>query len=340
MHILFLLACSTDTPAPHPEPDHAGDHTEKPAPAADAGDDKLRSIASSVLGKLPANAGEVDPKLVTLGKQLYFDTRLSKDDTISCNSCHQLAKYGVDGEPTSPGVGGGRGGRNSPTVYNAALHMAQFWDGREPDVEHQALGPILNPIEMAMPDGDTVVAKVGAIEGYKTAFADAFPDGLTYKNIGLAIGAFERTLLTPAPFDAWVAGDDAALTADQKAGFDLFVSTGCTSCHSGPLVGGGQYQKLGLVHPWTDDDDKGREDVTKNESDRQMFKVPSLRNIDKTGPYFHSGKVASLDEAITKMAHHQLGKELKPEEVASIKTFLGSLTGPLDPEKVAPPTLP
>lgn len=340
MHLLFLLACSTDTP-PAPEP--------APAPVAEAPaaspDDALRARAAGILGKLPDTAATPDRPItaerVALGRQLYFDPRLSKDDSVSCNSCHKLAAYGVDGEPTSPGVGGSRGGRNSPTVYNAALHMSQFWDGREPDVEAQAIGPILNPIEMAMADEGAVLAKLEAIPAYTEAFDKAFPgEGLTYRNVGMAIGAFERTLLTPAPFDDWLAGDDDALTSVQKAGFETFVETGCASCHNGPLVGGAQYQKLGLVNPWDADDDKGREDVTKKETDRQLFKVPSLRNIHETAPYFHDGSVAELNTAIEKMAHHQLGKTLEPQKVASIQAFLGSLTGPLDPEKVAPPTLP
>ncbi len=353
MHILFLLACSSQSPAPTEKHDAKAEQHDAKAEQHDAkaekhdgkpaGADPLREKAKGMFGVLPANAATperpVDPKRVELGRKLYFDPRLSKDDTISCNSCHQLAKYGVDGEPTSPGVGGTRGGRNSPTTYNAALHVAQFWDGREPDVEAQALGPILNPVEMAMPDEAAVVAKIGAIEGYKEAFS-IFEDGLTYKNIGVAIGAFERTLLTPAPFDAWLEGDDAALTTEQKAGLELFMATGCASCHNGPLIGGSQFQKLGVVHPWTLDDDKGREEVTKQEADRQVFKVPSLRNIAETGPYFHSGKVESLEEAVRLMAHHQLGKELDEAQVKSIVTFLGALTGKLDPARVAPPTLP
>lgn len=341
MHLLFLLACSTETPPPAPAPAPAP--VEEKAEAS--GDDALRTRAAAILGKLPDTAATadrpIDPDRVALGRQLYFDPRLSKDDSVSCNSCHKLAAYGVDGEPTSPGVGGTRGTRNSPTVYNAALHITQFWDGREPDVEAQAIGPILNPVEMAMADEATVLSKLGALPAYKEAFDKVFPgEGLTYKNVGMAIGAFERTLLTPAPFDAWLSGDDTAMTGVQKKGFETFVETGCVSCHNGPLVGGSQYQKLGLVNPWDADDDKGREDVTKKETDRQMFKVPSLRNIDKTGPYFHDGSIADLNTAIEKMAHHQLGKTLEPQQVASIQAFLGSLTGPLDPEKVAPPTLP
>jgi cytochrome c peroxidase len=340
MHILFLLACSTETQTPAPVPEAPPEPVVE-APAA-SHDVALREQATTLIGVLPKDAATpdrpIDAKRVALGRQLYFDTRLSKDDTVSCNSCHQLEKYGVDGEPTSPGVGGTRGGRNSPTVYNAALHVAQFWDGRAADVEAQAVGPITNPIEMAMPDEATVIAKLKAIPAYDEAFDDVFGDGgLTYANIGAAIGAFERTLVTPAPFDAWMAGDDDAITAEQKKGFETFVATGCVSCHSGPLVGGAQYQKLGLVNAW-DDDDKGREDVTGKETDRQFFKVPSLRNVAKTGPYFHDGSVAELPMAVEKMAHHQLGKELTPEEVQSITAFLESLTAPLDPAMIAPPT--
>lgn len=342
MFVLTLLACSSEAPAPAPAPAPVEKPAEAPAEAPKA-DNPLRTKASGLFGTLPADAATderpIDAKRVALGRQLYFDTRLSKDDTISCNSCHQLARYGVDGEPTSPGVGGTRGGRNSPTVYNAALHFRQFWDGREPDVEAQAVGPILNPVEMAMPDGDAVVAKIGAIEGYKTSFDEVFEDGLTYTNIGVAIGAFERTLITPSPFDAWLGGDESALSKTELAGLGLFIDTGCASCHSGNLLGGNMYQKLGVVNAW-EDDDMGRMEVTKNEADKQMFKVPSLRNIEKTGPYFHDGSVDDLAVAIQKMAHHQLGKELDAANTERIQAFLHTLTGKLDPEKVAPPTLP
>jgi cytochrome c peroxidase len=279
---------------------------------------------------------------VSLGKQLYFETRLSKNQDVSCNSCHDLAKYGVDGNPRSFGHKKQLGGRNSPTVYNAAGHFVQFWDGRAADVEAQAKGPILNPAEMAMKDDKAVVAVLNSIPEYQEAFKKAFPDAkdpVSYDNLALAIGAFERTLTTPAPFDKYLAGDEAALNDEEKKGFALFLATGCTTCHTGVTVGGSMYQKLGLAKPWDRPiTDSGRKAITKQDVDNLMFKVPSLRNVAKTGPYFHDGSIATLDEAVTLMAKYQLGKELKADEVKSIVTFLGALTGELP--KITPPALP
>jgi cytochrome c peroxidase len=269
------------------------------------------------------------PERVALGKSLYLDTRLSKNNKMSCNSCHNLSTFGVDNEPTSPGHEGKRGGRNSPSSFNAALHIAQFWDGRAKDVEAQALGPILNPGEMGMESEQQVVDRLKADPKTVEAFKKAFPgeaEPLTYTNVGKAIGAFERTLITPSRFDAFLKGDQKALTPAEMAGGKLFVETGCTACHMGSTVGGQMYQKLGLVKEY-DTKDMGRFEVTKNESDKKMFKVPSLRNVAKTGPYFHDGSVKTLNEAVSLMAEYQLGKQLSKEQVASIVTFLGSLTG-------------
>jgi cytochrome c peroxidase len=290
-----------------------------------------------------AHVGEVPPAaLVDLGRMLYFDGRLSQAGDISCSSCHALDKYGVDNEPTSPGHLGQRGGRNSPTTYNAALHIAQFWDGREPDVEAQAGGPILNPIEMAMPDKATVVARLNALPGYVSAFEKAFPgqkSAVSYENLQTAIGAFERGLLTPSPFDAFLAGESDALTKEQRAGLDTFVGAGCAGCHGGVAVGGASFQKLGLVKPY-DTADLGRKEVTGKEADLHVFKVPSLRNITETGPYFHDGKVEKLPEAVRLMGSHQLGKDLTDAEVTSIVAFLGALTGEIPKDYVAKPALP
>jgi len=271
---------------------------------------------------------------IALGKGLYMDTRLSKNDKLSCNSCHNVNTFGVDNESTSPGHEGKRGGRNSPSSFNAALHVAQFWDGRAKDVEAQALGPILNPIEMGMESDAAVVAKLKKDPKTVAAFKEAFPgenDPLTYHNIGEAIGAFERTLITPSRFDTFLKGDDAALTDAEKAGGKLFVQTGCTACHMGATLGGQIYQKLGLVKDYPTED-LGRFEVTKNEADKKFFKVPSLRNVAKTGPYFHDGSVKTLEEAVSKMAEYQLGKNLSQDEVASIVTFLNSLTGTIPAE--------
>jgi len=312
--------------------------------APDAAD--LRERAKLVFGELPTVApnpeNTVTEAKITLGRMLYYDARLSKNHDVSCNTCHLLDRFGVDGAPTSTGHRGQVGGRNAPTSLNAALHFKQFWDGRAADVEAQAKGPPLNPIEMAMPDSGSVETVLRSIPGYAPLFAAAFSadeQPITFDNMARAIGAFERKLITPAPFDAFLAGDDSALDAAQLAGLQRFMDTGCTACHTGALLGGTTFQKLGVVHPY-DDADKGLEEVTGKASDRQIFKVPSLRNIAETGPWFHNGQVATLAEAIRLMAYHQLGNELAPERIAEIEAFLGSLTGTVDPAYVAKPELP
>jgi len=273
---------------------------------------------------------EKNAALIKLGKMLYMDPRLSVNDKISCNSCHGLNSYGVDNEPTSPGHEGKRGGRNSPTTMNAALHIAQFWDGRASDVEEQALGPILNPVEMGMPNKGAVVKKIKAIDEYQMLFAEAFSEQkhpFNYNNIGVAIGAFERTLLTPSRFDDFLNGDEDALNQSEKRGLKKFMKMGCANCHNGVAIGGNSYKKIGLVEPY-ETEDMGRYEVTGLESDKKAFKVPSLRNIAKTAPYFHDGSVETLDEAIQLMAKHQLGRDHAGHEMVSdIKAFLESLTG-------------
>jgi cytochrome c peroxidase len=271
---------------------------------------------------------EKNAALIKLGKKLYLEPRLSINDQISCNSCHRLDNFGVDSQVTSPGHEGKRGGRNSPTSMNAALHIAQFWDGRAKDVEEQALGPILNPIEMGMPNADAVVNKLKKIEEYKALFAEAFKDEkdpIQYKNVGKAIGAFERTLLTPSRFDDFLNGDETALNENEKRGLQKFVHMGCATCHNGVALGGNSYKKIGLVKPY-ETKDMGRFEITGLEIDKKVFKVPSLRNITKTAPYFHDGSVATLDEAIEEMAEHQLGREVGPGFITDVKAFLGSLT--------------
>ena len=305
----------------------------------------LQERAQAVFAPLPEVASKpgnpVTDAAVTLGRTLYFDPRFSKSQEISCNSCHPLDRFGADGEATSPGHGGQRGERNSPTVYNAALHVSQFWDGRAADVEEQAKGPILDPEEMAMAEND-VIAVLESIPGYASLFAAAFPETETpidYDNMARAIGAFERRLLTPAPFDAFLEGALDALDDDALRGLESFLDTGCTTCHNGVGVGGGMLQKLGLVRPYPSGD-VGRAKVTSNDAERYFFKVPSLRNVAETAPYFHDGSVATLDEAIRIMAAVQLGRDLAPHQVDSIRAFLGSLTGTPDPALTARPELP
>jgi cytochrome c peroxidase len=291
-----------------------------------------------------APASGLDAK-ASLGRMLYFEARLSKNHDHSCNSCHKLDAFGVDGEPTSEGHKKQRGGRNSPTVLNAALHFRQFWDGRAADVEEQATGPIANPVEMAS-DEPRVVATLTSMPEYVAAFKKAFPEAtdakqsITLKNVGVAIGAYERLLVTPGRWDKYLGGDKAALTAAELEGLATFSQTGCVACHSGPAFGGAMYQKVGLVKPWPNLKDDGRFVVTKQDADKAMFKVPSLRNVAKTGPYFHDGAVASLAEAIKLMARHQLGKELSDDDVKRITTFLDVLTAAPASDLVAPPVLP
>lgn len=320
--------------------------SESQAAGPAAADDVLQTRAAALFRPLPAVMTDenraVTEAQIDLGRMLYFDARLSKNQEISCNTCHDLERYGVDGEPTSSGHKGQRGARNSPTVYNAALHIAQFWDGRADDVEEQAQGPVLNPVEMAMPDAAAVEKVLKSIPGYAPAFAAAFPDDadpISFKNAADAIGAFERGLVTPSPFDRYLVGETSALSAEQIAGLETFMDVGCTTCHNGVGIGGGLYQKLGLIKPF-ETEDTGRAEVTGSEVDKFMFKVPSLRNIVETAPYFHDGKVVTLDEAIRLMAEHQLGRTLTDEQVASIASFLGSLTGELPAEYIAMPALP
>jgi cytochrome c peroxidase len=273
---------------------------------------------------------------------LYYDTRLSKNHDISCNSCHPLDRYGVDGEITSPGHRGERGERNTPTVYNAALHVAQFWDGRAADVEEQAKGPVGNPVEMAMPSEDYVVQVLASIPGYRPLFAAAFPGDerpVSFDNMARAIGAFERRLLTRSAFDGFLAGDDSAVTDAQLEGLATFLRVGCQTCHLGPAIGGSLFRKLGLVKPYGTAD-PGRFQVTGNEVDRGVFKVPSLRNVTQTAPYFHDGSIPQLEDAIRIMGEHQLGQPLSKEEIASIRAFLRTLTGKIDPIYTARPKLP
>jgi cytochrome c peroxidase len=291
-------------------------------------------------------ASEKNPitdKKVELGRMLYYEPRLSKSQEISCNSCHGLDQYGVDGTPTSDGHKGQRGDRNAPTVYNAAGHFVQFWDGRAATVEEQAKGPVMNPIEMAMPDEKEVLKVLNSMPEYVTLFKAAFPDEknpITYDNMANAIGAFERRLVTPSRWDKFLRGDQTALTVEEKEGFNKYLEAGCQTCHAGAYLGGNMYQKLGMAKAWSDTSDPGRAKVTKSPADQLVFKVPSLRNINKTGPYFHSGKVTSLDQAIRFMAEYQVGKTMSDAEVQSVIAFLGALTGDIPAEYIKPPQLP
>ncbi len=270
------------------------------------------------------------PELIALGRRLFFETQLSADANMSCSTCHNVAKDGADEHKFSPGHKMVPVGRNSPTVFNAAGQVSQFWDGRAKTVEEQALGPILAAGEMAMPNAETVVEVLKADPTYITAFSQAFPgvkDPLTFENVGVAIGAYERTLVTPSKWDAFLPGDDSALTNDEKRGLNTFMEVGCTACHNGTLLGGSSFMKLGAVEAWPNQADQGRLGVTGQETDKMVFKVAPLRNSTETAPYFHDASAASLGEAVTLMGKHQLGKALTPEQVTDIVSFLGSTKG-------------
>ncbi|NKE73299.1 cytochrome-c peroxidase [Candidatus Manganitrophus noduliformans] len=283
------------------------------------------------------------PEKVLLGQMLFFEPRLSKSGAISCNSCHNLITGGVDNLPTSPGHMGQLGGRNSPTVLNAGVQFAQFWDGRAASLEDQAKGPILNPVEMAMPDESSVLARLRSIPEYVALFKKAFPgekEPLTYDNVAKAIAAFERTLLTPSRFDDFLKGNAKALTDAEKKGLQLVIQKGCIACHNGVGAGGGQYQKFGIAEPYASSDDPGRFNVTKKETDRFIFKVPLWRNVTRTAPYFHDGAVWDLREAVRTMGKLQLKINLTEEEIDLIVAFLHSLEGTVPEAALKLPVLP
>ena len=317
--------------------------TTRPAPSAAT----VLDAAKKYLAQLPARAesatNPTTPEKIALGRQLYYDPRLSKGQDVSCNTCHLLDKFGVDSELTSKGHKGQRGERNSPTVYNAATHIAQFWDGRAATVEDQAQMPIVNPVEMAMADAPSVLRTVKSVPGYVEAFKAAFPgdaDPITMENIGRAIGSFERGLMTPGPLDEFLGGKMTALTSDALRDLELFVELNCVSCHAGPSIGGTMFQKLGAVKAY-ETRDEGRFKVTKNPEDKYVFKVPGLRNVTKTAPYLHDGSAKTLDDVLNVMATYQLAKGvLSDDERKYLTAFLESLEGKIDPAYIAKPELP
>ena len=269
---------------------------------------------------------------IALGEKLFFEKRLSINNTQSCATCHRLEDgfAGVDNLPTSPGARGEQGLRNSPTVLNSGWQDSQFWDGRAEDLVEQAKEPILNPIEMGMPDEQTVENKIRGIVEYRKEFARAFPQTepvISYQNIAEAIAAFERTLITPARFDDFMKGDADALTEDEHRGLKTFLRVDCQSCHDGVLIGGETYEPLGKEHPYENQQDQGMYLLTKDENDRMFFKVAPLRNVALTAPYFHDGKIKTLEEAVRKMGKLQLDEDLSDQQVSDITSFLKALTG-------------
>jgi cytochrome c peroxidase len=302
----------------------------------------LLERARPLLGVLPTEAASpsnpITDAKVELGRMLFHDARLSKSGTSSCNSCHDLARYGVDPRAQA------RAERDAPTVFNAALQSSQYWDGRARDIEEQVGMALLGPREMAMADEASVVAAIASVPGYAEPFAAAFPGEakpISFANVKLAIGAFERRLLTPSPLDRFLAGDLAALDDAQLVGLQTFVDVGCTQCHTGALLGGTQFQKLGSVKPWPELKDEGRAAHTRSPLDRFVFKVPPLRNVAKTGPYLHDGGIADLATVVEKMGEHQSARG-KPTsaQTRAIVAFLEALTGEPPAVLTAAPALP
>lgn len=304
-----------------------------------AASEELMKLGREQFKALPASVKDIpgftaSAELIDLGSMLFHDPRLSGSHALSCASCHNIGLGGGDDASTSIGHNWQQGGRNAPTVLNATFNFAQFWDGRAKDLFEQAGGPMVNPIEMNSPK-DHIVEQIKSIPGYADAFAKAFPgqkDPITLENVQKAIAAFETTLITPnAPFDQYLNGKADALDPAQKEGFKLFVDTGCASCHNGMNVGGGMYAKFGIA---SDPDPKyrpvgdvGRMKVTNNPADKYVYKVPTLRNIALTAPYFHTGSAWDLREAVKVMAKTQLGKDLNDADADKIVAFLGTLSG-------------
>lgn len=326
------------------------------APDAEA----LHRTASAMFSPLPnyveKEGNPMNEAKVELGKMLYFDPRLSQSGFISCNSCHNLATYGVDNLPTSLGHRWTAGPRNAPTVLNAALHATQFWDGRAADVEEQAKGPVLNPIEMAIPGEEMAVDRIASMPEYVERFKAAFPgeeDPLNYDNIANAIGVFERTLTTPDRFDEFLKGDLEALNEQELAGLQVFINQGCVGCHAGPALGGQIEARFGVVESYweatreyigvnqsTMPMDVGKFAVTHKQDDLYVFKAPSLRNITRTYPYFHDGSVWDLRDATQIMARVQLGTDMSDEDLDALMAFYGALQGEIPAAALQLPVLP
>lgn len=343
----ILAACGGDTP-PAPAGPAAPSHTPDAAKPQDAsgsaGANKPQPpvkvdmmMVKALFGNdppPPAVDNPPTPDKIALGNMLYHEQSLSKNGNLSCASCHNLATYGVDNKPTSPGSDGTNGERNTPTTYNAFRQYAQFWDFRAKTVEEQATGPMFNPVEHGVANEAELVKKIEAKPELVAAFKKAFPDSDTVsaKNFELAVGAFERTLVTKSRWDAFLDGDQKALTNEEKTGLNLFITTGCIQCHTSRLVGGAMGQKMGVLTAYTGKD-TGRMKVTGKEEDKYFFKVPSLLNVEKTAPYYHDGSVATLEEAVKDMGKLQLNKDLTDAEIHSLVAFLKSLTGELPAQK-------
>lgn len=317
-----------------------------------ADDEALIKTASQLLGPLPASMPSEDnpitPEKVRLGKMLFYEPRISVDGTVSCSKCHPIALYAADGLKKSIGHNCKENPRNDPTVFNAASQISEHWIGNRTSVEDQAKQSVTGPPAFGMPSYESVEKILRAYKGYEALFKAAFPadkEPVTIDNFAKAIGAFERTLITPAPFDAFLKGNKDALTEEQKRGLGTFMEQGCAGCHGSPYVGGQMYRKFGLFETYqkytkSEKVDEGRYAVTKNENDRYVFKVPVLRNVAMTPPYFHDGSVDKLAEAVWIMGKVQLGKDLSKQQVQEIVSFLHSLTGKIPEDVLTVPLLP
>ncbi len=315
-------------------------------------DDDLMSRAKSVFGPLPASMpseeNPITPEKVRLGNMLFFESRISVDRTVSCAKCHPPALYAADGLRKAVGNHCKENPRNSPTILNAASQISEHWVGNRTSVEDQARQAVTGPPAFGMPNNETVEKVLKSMKEYVALFKAAFPhdkDPVTVENFAKAVGAFERTLITPAPFDDFIKGNTKALSEQQKRGLRTFLDTGCMTCHVGPFLGGQMYQKFGVLEPYQKytksvQVDEGRFAVTKNESDKYMFKVPVLRNVAMTPPYFHDGSVDRLTDAVVIMAKVQLGRDLSSGQTDDIAAFLHALTGNVPETLLRAPVLP
>lgn len=348
--LLALVAAPSFGCEKKPEPQQAPSTSAAAAP--DAAAPKGRPYDPSqlaVFAPLPAKIERPDNLLtdekVALGKLLWFDARLSKGQDVSCNSCHDVTRSGADEAPVSTGTKKQKGRRNAPTIFDAAGGHAQGWDARWTLVEEAVVPHAGEASVMDMPER-RLVDTIASIPGYPPLFTKAFPEekaGVTAEKVAKAVGAYTRKLLTPSRWDKLLGGDETALTDEEKVGLGAFMEASCMTCHAGKWVGAAQNQKLGVAKPWPSTaatPDLGRFEVTKEAVDKDVFKVPTLRNVTKTAPYLHDGSVASLEEVTKLMARHQVGRELSDAQVKSIVTFLGALAGDPPPDLVSKPVLP
>jgi cytochrome c peroxidase len=315
-------------------------------------DTALLSEAREILKPLPTDMATsehpISPERIELGRTLFFDSRISVDGTVNCARCHQPALYGVDALTKSRGANDKLNPRNAPTVLNAGLQFTEHWRGERKSLEDQAQQSLIGPVSFGNPDYAAVIHKIKALRGYLELFQKAFPgeqDPVKPEDWGVAIGAYERTLVTPSRFDDYLNGSIEALSPLERTGLKKFIETGCVACHNGPAVGGGRFAKFGVVEDYwketgSQEIDKGRFDITHDPADMYVFKVPALRNVAMTPPYFHDGSVENLSDAVRIMAKVQLAKDLSSDDVNDIVAFLGSLTGKLPPQFVSAPVLP